>query len=163
MPSLTAISLWSKHRSDFFNGRKWRDQFMWFLALRQMLARKKQTLLIFLGISLGTTIYVVIAGMQLGMRNYISEQLLNNTAHVIIKGNEQQIRQEDLRDRFFEETQFVRWIVPPAGKRGESRLENPQGWFSRLDKDPRVLAYSPRLWMEPGAPENQYWSHWNNS
>jgi lipoprotein-releasing system permease protein len=118
---------------------------MWFLALRQMLARKKQTLLIFLGISLGTTIYVVIAGMQLGMRNYISEQLLNNTAHVIIKGNEQKIQQEDLRDRFFEEAQFVHWIVPPAGKRGESRLENPQGWFSRLERDPRVLAYSPRL------------------
>lgn len=118
---------------------------MWFLALRQMLSRKKQTLLIFLGISLGTTIYVVIAGIQLGMRNYISEQLLNNTAHVLIKGNEKKIDPADIRARFYGANDFIHWVVPPSGKRDESRLENPQGWFDRLSQDAHVLAYAPRL------------------
>lgn len=118
---------------------------MWFLALRQMLSRKKQTFLIFLGIALGTTIYVVIAGIQLGMRNYISEQLLNNTAHVLIKGNEKTIDPVDIRSRFYGANDFIDWIVPPSGKRDESRLENPQGWFERLDRELHVLAYAPRL------------------
>lgn len=118
---------------------------MWFLALKQMLSRKKQTTLIFLGVAFGTGIYVIIAGMQLGMRNYISEQLLNNTAHVLIKGSERDIVEEEMRDRFYSTEQFVKWLVAPSGKRDESRLENPHGWFERLDREPHVIAYAPRL------------------
>lgn len=118
---------------------------MWFLAFRQLFSKKKQTSLIFLGISFGTMIYVVISGVQYGSRDYLSEQLLNNTAHVVIKGNERLIEEREMHERFFGESSLVNWIVKPAGKREASRLENPQGWFSRLDADPGVLAYSPRL------------------
>jgi lipoprotein-releasing system permease protein len=116
-----------------------------FLALRQMLARKRQTLLILIGICLGTMVYVVIAGLQFGMREYLTEQLLNNTAHVVISGNERSIDRDDLRARFFDADVFVRWIAEPAGKRDEARLTNPQGWFDRLSADPEVKNFSPRL------------------
>ena len=118
---------------------------MWFLALRQLLSKKKQTFLIFLGISFGTMIYVIIAGIQFGMREYLAEQLLNNTAHIIISGNERLIEEPELRRRFFSDGDTVHWIVPPSGKRDESRLENPAGWFSRLEDDPNVVAFAPRL------------------
>lgn len=118
---------------------------MWFLAFRQMFSKKKQTLLIFLGITFGTMIYVIIAGIQYGMRDYLTEQLLNNTAHVLIKGNERKIEKDELRERFFPNVDVVNWLIPPAGKREEARLENPQGWFDRLAADPQVLAYAPRL------------------
>lgn len=118
---------------------------MWFLAFRQMFSRKKQTFLIFLGIMFGTMIYVIIAGIQFGMREYLYEQLLNNTAHVIVSGEEREIIETDLRERFFPEAKLVNWFIPPAGKREESRLENPQGWFNRLSADPDVIAFAPRL------------------
>lgn len=118
---------------------------MWFLAFRQMFSKKKQTVLIFLGITFSSMIYVVIAGIQFGMREYISEQLLNNTAHVIIAGNERKIDAADLRERFFPSTGVVNWLIPPAGKREDARLENPEGWFKRLAADPDVRAYAPRL------------------
>ncbi|MCM2281268.1 MAG: ABC transporter permease [Bdellovibrionaceae bacterium] len=118
---------------------------MWFIAFRQMFSKKKQTVLIFLGIMFGTMIYVIIAGTQYGMRDYLTEQLLNNTAHVIITGNERKIDPVDLRERFFPADSLVNWIIPPAGKREEARLENPQGWFERLSADPDVLAFAPRL------------------
>src|SRR3989344_8369706 len=118
---------------------------MWFLAFKQMFSRKKQTILIFLGISFGTMIYVIIAGVQLGMREYIAEQLLNNTAHVIISGNERVIDKDDIRERTFPSEALVQWILPPAGKREESRLDNPQGWFLRLENSPDVVAYAPKL------------------
>lgn len=118
---------------------------MFFLAFRQMMARKKQTALICLGITFGVMVYVVIAGVQYGMREYLSEQLLNNTAHVLIKGNDRKIDGEDLRERFFPDVEHVGWITPPAGKREETRLENPQGWFARLSDDADVVAFAPRL------------------
>lgn len=122
---------------------------MWFIAFRQMRSKKKQTALIFLGVTFGTMIYVIIAGIQYGMREYLAEQLLNNTAHVIISGAERKVDEADLRARFFPQTeaktQFIRWEIPPAGKREDARLENPQGWFDRLSRDPDVVAFAPRL------------------
>lgn len=118
---------------------------MFFLAFRQMMARKKQTALIGLGITFGTMVYVLIAGVQYGMREYLTEQLLNNTAHVLIKGNDRKIDSDDLRERFFPNEKYVGWITAPVGKREETRLENPQGWFARLDGDSDVVAFAPRL------------------
>ena len=118
---------------------------MLYLALKQMMSRKGQTALIFLGISFGTMIYIVIAGLQFGFRGYLTEQLLNNTAHLLIKGNERLIDQQDLRERFYKDDVLVKWITNPEGKREEAKLENPQGWFDRLDKHPDVVSYAPRL------------------
>ncbi len=118
---------------------------MTFLALRQLFSRKRQTLLILLGISFGTMIYVLIAGIQLGFRKYILDELLNNTAHVLIQGQEDVINESSLTPRFFGEENLVKWISPPAGKRNESRLENYYGWSERLSRHPEVMAFSPRL------------------
>ncbi len=118
---------------------------MAFLALRQLFSRKRQTVLILLGISFGTMIYVLIAGIQLGFRKYILDELLNNTAHILIQGQEDIINEKTLTPRFFGEKSLVTWISPPAGKRSESRLENYLGWSERLSQHPEVMAFSPRL------------------
>lgn len=117
---------------------------MFFLSWRQLMARKRQTLLILLGISFASLLFVTISGLQLGMRTYISEHLLNNTAHVLIKGAERMIDPLEVQIAFYGENP-VRWVLPPFGKRQESRLENYQGWHQRLSQDPDVLDFCPRL------------------
>ncbi len=109
------------------------------------MARKKQTFLILSGISLATLIYIAISGVQLGMRRYIFEQLLNNTAHVLISGSEQDILESDVTSALFGSNEFVRWISPPSGKREEAHLQNYSGWYVRLSADPDVLDFSPRF------------------
>lgn len=118
---------------------------MFFLSWRQLITRKKQTLLILLGISFGTLLFVSISGVQLGMRYYISEQLLNHTAHILIKGAERNVDPSEVTRAFFGEAGHVRWVVPPSGLRGESRLENYAGWYNFLSNDPRVVDFSPRI------------------
>lgn len=118
---------------------------MLYLAIKQMLSRKRQTFLILLGISFGTMIYVIVAGLQFGFRGFLIEQLLNNTSHVLISGNERKIKKNDLEKRFFTSDEFINWVVPPEGKREEAKLQNPQGWFENLERDPHVIAYAPRL------------------
>lgn len=117
---------------------------MLFLALRQMLARKKQTLLILIGIALGTMMYVVIAGMQLGMRAYFVQKLLSTSPHVLISAPDEVIREDSVRRQFFPD-RFVHWITPPSGKRDEAHISYPMGWFNRFRDDPRVIGYSPTL------------------
>jgi lipoprotein-releasing system permease protein len=118
---------------------------MFFLSWRQLSARKMQSLLILLGISLGTLLFVTISGLQLGLRQYIADSLLNNTAHVLISGSERMIESDEVSEAFYGETSLVQWILPPFGKRQETRLENYQGWHERLSRDPDVLDFSPRL------------------
>ena len=73
---------------------------MLFLAIRHLLSRKKQTILILLGISLGTTMYVVISGMQLGMREFTLDRLLQNIAHIRISARDRLIDASEMTDRF---------------------------------------------------------------
>lgn len=118
---------------------------MFFLSWRQLVARKKQTILILLGISFGTLLFVSISGVQLGMREYISGELLNNTAHVLISGAERDIRPKDVTEAIYGPKNLVIWHSLPAGKREDARLENYQGWSNLLDNDTTVYDYSPRL------------------
>ncbi|MGZ3711878.1 MAG: ABC transporter permease, partial [Bdellovibrionota bacterium] len=109
------------------------------------MSRKKQTLLILLGISFGTLLFVSISGLQLGMRQYMAERLLNNTAHVLISGAERMIEPAEVTEALYGKDPAIRWLLAPYGKREESRLENYQGWYQRLSQDPEVLDFSPRL------------------
>ncbi|MDH5218565.1 MAG: FtsX-like permease family protein [Gammaproteobacteria bacterium] len=120
---------------------------MLFLAIRHLMSRKRQTVLIFLGISLGTMMYTIISGMQLGMREFISERLLSNTSHIKISAREQKIDRAEMTERFYGPDEAVNWISPPSGIREEAHIMYPQGWFDRLRDDPEVLGYSPTMTM----------------
>ena len=39
----------------------------------------------------------------------------------------------------------IKWIKPPSGKTDNSRLDNIQWWYEKLQKDPEIVAYSPQL------------------
>jgi lipoprotein-releasing system permease protein len=125
------------------------------LAIRQLLSKKRQTTLIFLGISFGTMVYIIVAGLQLGMRQYLIEQLLNNSAHIQISGKENYIEKEEIESVFYPD-QKVFWISRPSGKREVSQLNNPYGWFNFLDKQKHVLAYSPKYVIQSIATNSVY-------
>jgi lipoprotein-releasing system permease protein len=116
---------------------------MMYLSLRHLMARKKQTLLILLGVIIGTAAYVAISGMMLGFQNYMLEQLVNNEAHIRISAREEVLKASDLRA--FQGALHVFWRIPPSGRKDSSRIDYPLGWFSKLDKDPDVAAYSPQV------------------
>ncbi len=118
---------------------------MYFLALKHLLSRKKQTLLIVLGIFIGTMGYVVISGMILGVKEYLISQLINNDAHIKIMAREESITEKSITDSIFDSETTVKWIIPPVGRRGSKHIEYPQGWFDRLSESPNVVAYTPGL------------------
>lgn len=118
---------------------------MFFLAIRHLLSRKKQTFLTFIGIVLGTAAYVGISGMMLGFQTFIIDQLVNNDSHIRIQAREEILTAEVMNESFFDTSALISWIKPPAGRKDNSFILAPQEWMSRLNKDERVLAASPQL------------------
>lgn len=116
---------------------------MMFLSIRQLMARKKQSLLILLGITIGSAAYVAISGMMLGFQSYMLEQLVNNEAHIRISAREEVLTAEDMAS--FPEASHVFWQIPPSGRKDSTRIEYPLGWFRKLDADKDVAAYSPQV------------------
>jgi lipoprotein-releasing system permease protein len=118
---------------------------VFFLAIRYLLYRKRQTLLTLSGILLGTAGFIVISGFMLGFRLYILDQLVNNDAQVRISAREEFLTEHSLDRSLFRDAGYVFWSVPPAGRKDSDRIQDPQGWYRRLDADPRVVAYAPQL------------------
>lgn len=119
---------------------------MLFLAWRHLLSRKRQTFFTLMGIVLGATAYVVITGFFLGFQDFLIDQLINNDAHVHITSREDILTEHGLDKVFYgERYKHVFWISPPAGRKDNSKIDNPPAWYARLSADPRVQAYSPLL------------------
>ena len=119
---------------------------MIFLGLKYLLARRKQTFLMLLGIFFGSAAYVSISGFMLGFREYLIDQLVNNNPHIHIQSREDFLSDHSLDEAFFgKEFNFVFWDPPPSGRKDSAIIENPQSWYERLHSDSRVIAYSPVL------------------
>jgi lipoprotein-releasing system permease protein len=118
---------------------------MFFLAIRHLFSRKKQTSLTLLGIILGTAAYIAISGMMLGFQNFIIDQLVNNDSHIRIKAREEMLEERTLDHAFFSENTLVRWIKPPSGRKDNAYILSPREWLDRIEADDRVSAASPQL------------------
>lgn len=118
-----------------------------FLAFRYLLSRRRQTLLMLLGVSFGTAAFVLLSGIMLGFRGYLVGQLLDNSGHVYIQAREEFLTERSLDASFFSDAPglLALWRVPPSGRKDSDTVEFPQAWYARLAADPRVAAYSPRL------------------
>jgi lipoprotein-releasing system permease protein len=119
---------------------------MIFLAVRYLIARRRQTLLTLLGICFGTTAFIALSGIILGFREYLVHQLVNNNPHIHIEARETFLTEHELDSPFYgNSTLHVFWDTPPSGRQGSTLVENPQSWYQRLQAEPLVLAYTPQL------------------
>lgn len=118
---------------------------MIFLAFRHIFARPKQSLLTLLGVALGTTAFITFAAIMTGFQTFIIDQLVNNDAYVKISAKEKIVTEQDLNESLYKEQSHVFWITSPSGRQESAKINYPLGWFHKLDKDPRVLAYSPSI------------------
>jgi len=115
---------------------------MFYLSIRQLMSRKRQTILIGLGITLGTVVYITIAGIQLGFREYMVKNLLDNQPHMQIDANERDITLDGVTQSMFKDSEKVIWQIPPSGKREDNFILYPYYWIERLNQDPRVNGVS---------------------
>ena len=63
---------------------------IFFIALRQLSGRKRQTILTILGISIGSMVLLVTLGIAAGLGVMVSEKLIEVSAQITIKGEKVQ-------------------------------------------------------------------------
>lgn len=97
---------------------------------------------------IGSMGYVVISGLIRGVQNFITYQLINNDAHIRIQARDEPVSEKTVRDSFYGDKEIVKWISPPSGRRGYLYIEHPHGWFEKLSRDSRVVAFTPSLSSE---------------
>lgn len=118
---------------------------MIFIALRQLWARKRQTILTLMGVMLGAAAYIAISGILLGFREYLLDQMVNNDAHVRISAKARLVEDTSFDHVFSRPNEKLFWIVPPSGRKDSQKIDNVQEWVSRLREDSNVEAYAPQL------------------
>ena len=119
---------------------------MIFLALRYLIARKKQTLLTLLGIFFGTAGFVLLSGIMLGFRSYLVSQLINNNPHLHIQPREDFLTEHSLDRSFYPSGyEHIFWATPPSGRKSSTFIENPQSWDQLLRNHPLVQHFTPQL------------------
>jgi lipoprotein-releasing system permease protein len=118
---------------------------MLFLALKHIFSKKKQSLLILSGITLGASAFVLISGFMGGFQNYLLQQLIYNTAQIDISAKEHYITPNIVTPSLFSKKTLVDWQTQPSGVREFKRIIYPYGWYQKLDNDKRVVAYTPQL------------------
>ncbi len=121
---------------------------MLYLALRHILARKKQTVLTMLGVALGTGSFITFAAIMTGFQGFIIDQLVNNDAHVRIQARDEILDEKELRETLFSSKERLFWMNPPNSRQYSVKINHPLGWFERLRADERVLAYAPQITVQ---------------
>lgn len=101
---------------------------MWFLALRQLLSRKKQSLIILLGIAIGAAVFIFISSTQLGFRRYMISELIDNGGHIKVSAQDE-LLDEAWVNREFPVDLLRAWVTPPSGVRGNKVIQNPADWW----------------------------------
>ncbi len=118
---------------------------MIFIALRQLWARKRQTILTLLGVMLGAAAYIAISGILLGFREYLLDQMVNNDAHVRIAAKARLVEETSFDHIFAKKNEMLFWLVPPSGRKDSQKIDNVQEWYQRLREDADVEAFAPQL------------------
>ena len=115
------------------------------LALRYLLAKKKQTCFILLGIFLGTCGFVTLSGFLLGWQEYFIHEMVHNDAHLYVRASKQAIGEHTLDRFFYPENKILSWITPPVKTDHSEFIDNPKKWTQLFKTDPRICAFSPRF------------------
>jgi lipoprotein-releasing system permease protein len=106
-----------------------------FLALKFLLERKRQTVISFLGVSIGVSAFVVMSSLMLGFQSYFIQQVIDLEPHIRIKPKER------AKDRLGQDFSVVLGAKPKE----EEKILGWRDLMQNLDRHPEVVGSAPRL------------------
>ncbi|WP_448588409.1 ABC transporter permease [Thermocrinis sp.] len=108
---------------------------IYFIALKLLFERKRQTIVSFLGVSIGVSAFVVMSSLMLGFQNYFIQQVIDLEPHVRIKPR------ENLQDKVKEEFSLILGLKPKE----EEKILGWRDILLELERHPEIVGVAPRL------------------
>ncbi len=108
---------------------------VYFLALKLLFERKRQTIVSFLGVGIGVSAFVVMSSLMLGFQSYFIQQVIDLEPHIRIKPK------ETLEERIKEKFSVILGLKP-------KEKEKILGWrdlMTKLEEHPEVVGLAPHL------------------
>ncbi|WP_448584644.1 ABC transporter permease [Thermocrinis sp.] len=108
---------------------------VYFLALKLLFERKRQTIVSFLGVGIGVSAFVVMSSLMLGFQSYFIQQVIDLEPHIRIKPK------ETLAERIKEKFSVILGLKP-------KEKEKILGWrdlMTKLEEHPEVVGLAPHL------------------
>jgi lipoprotein-releasing system permease protein len=114
---------------------------MIFLALKHLISRKRQSFFTLVGIFFGTAAFVIISGFFGGFKNYLTDQLVSNDAHIKVTKNDEKTNPETIALALKRDSsEHINWIRKPNPRLNVSEIKDPQGWVKKIKSTPGVIA-----------------------
>ncbi|WP_333784901.1 ABC transporter permease [Thermocrinis sp.] len=108
---------------------------IYFLALKLLIERKRQTIVSFLGVSIGVSAFVVMSSLMLGFQSYFIQQVIDLEPHIKIKPK------ESLEDSIKEKFSVILGLKPKE----EEKILGWRDLMAKLEENSEVLGVAPHL------------------
>ena len=108
---------------------------IYFLSLKLLIERKRQTIVSFLGVSIGVSAFVVMSSLMLGFQSYFIQQVIDLEPHIKIKPK------ESLEDSIKEKFSVILGLKPKE----EEKILGWRDLMAKLEENPEVLGVAPHL------------------
>lgn len=114
------------------------------IALTILRAKLRQSIVAAVGVMFSITMFVTLLGFMNGLNDLLDGLILNRTPHVRLYNELKASPEQPIKRAMGDTTahHFIRSLKP---KSELQKLRNATGIMRTLEKDPRVLAVSPRL------------------
>ncbi|MCX8028019.1 MAG: ABC transporter permease [Thermodesulfovibrionales bacterium] len=116
---------------------------IFFLILRLLLKRKRQTLVAVLGVSIGVGAFVAMASLMNGFQKYFIEQAIDLNSHITLKVKDEEKPEERLKRFYGEDNIFVIRGAKPKEKK--DKVSDHATLITRYEKDKDIVGVSPHL------------------
>lgn len=114
---------------------------MFFLAIKHLVSRKRQSFFTLVGIFFGTAAFVIISGFFGGFKNYLTDQLVSGEAHIKITKNDEKTHPDAIEQGLLRSPlEHMKWIRKPNPRLNVTEIKDPLGWVEKIKATPGVVA-----------------------
>lgn len=123
-----------------FTGKLFRNRPILRIAFTHLVSKKRQTLVAMLGVMFGITVFIFQAGLITGLQTYMTDKIINNSAHIHIYNDPDKYPPSILNKMNKQEWAVVR---NQKQKNIDKKIRNSSGIMDMLARHPEVQGVAP--------------------
>lgn len=114
------------------------------IAITQLLAKRRQTIIASLGVTFGIGMFILMTSVMTGVNKLIEDTMLANSPHISLR-NKIESNRKSVLEKVFEESETQILLHHQRPKMEKKELRNANLILKALQKDPEIKGVSPMV------------------